>query len=278
MRIIFSSALTLLAATTVADAAGLVTLNLNSPQNGQTVAPGQRIDWHIDVEVSTGANEGLALLLVDLVQGIFNPALVDLPSATPGSAVSAQFEAPAGFSNVPSGFGGTPDGDPGARNLRQIGGAQNTFGVPGQIMGQVTTVTAGVGQSGPVVFAEGSFDAPSAAGMYAFQIEFPTAITLDAINAPPAFSPVSQAAAVVSNPIITFEVDPSVVVLGDLNCDGAVDQQDVGPFVLAVIDPDAYAAGFPSCDASRANVNGDGASDGLDIAQFVTCLLLGGCP
>jgi serine protease AprX len=65
---------------------------------------------------------------------------------------------------------------------------------------------------------------------------------------------------------------------GDLNCDGLLDTSDIDPFVLALIDPAAYAAAFPECFPIRADLNGDGLVDGADIDPFVTCLTGGGCP
>ncbi len=63
-------------------------------------------------------------------------------------------------------------------------------------------------------------------------------------------------------------------VLGDLNCDGAVDFDDINPFVLALTDPDSYFATFPTCNIWRADVNQDGTVDFDDINPFVA--LLGG--
>src|SRR5436309_2608684 len=60
---------------------------------------------------------------------------------------------------------------------------------------------------------------------------------------------------------------------GDLNCDGAVNQFDVEPFVLALIDPAAYAAAYPTCNINRADMNGDSVIDGLDTQAFVAALL-----
>jgi len=62
---------------------------------------------------------------------------------------------------------------------------------------------------------------------------------------------------------------------GDLNCDGVVDGFDIQPFVLALIDPAAYAAAYPSCYWMYADCNGDGAVDGFDVQPFVA-LLAGG--
>jgi hypothetical protein len=56
---------------------------------------------------------------------------------------------------------------------------------------------------------------------------------------------------------------------GDLNCDGAVNNFDIDPFVLALTDPSGYAQKFPDCDRMLADVNGDGVVDNFDIDPFV---------
>ncbi len=57
--------------------------------------------------------------------------------------------------------------------------------------------------------------------------------------------------------------------LGDLNCDGRADFDDISPFVLAITGPAAYDAAFPTCQL----VNGDFDGDALvlfdDIDAFV---------
>ncbi|TWT42411.1 hypothetical protein RAS1_35430 [Phycisphaerae bacterium RAS1] len=63
--------------------------------------------------------------------------------------------------------------------------------------------------------------------------------------------------------------------LGDLNCDGAVNVLDINPFILALSDPAAYAAAYPTCEIANGDVNGDGNVDVLDINPFVA-LLSGG--
>jgi photosystem II stability/assembly factor-like uncharacterized protein len=63
-----------------------------------------------------------------------------------------------------------------------------------------------------------------------------------------------------------------VAIAGDLNCDGAVNGYDIDPFVLALTDPEAYAAQLPDCDYMLADVNGDGAVNGYDIDPFVGVL------
>ncbi|MGH6958864.1 MAG: hypothetical protein ACREE7_00120, partial [Dongiaceae bacterium] len=60
---------------------------------------------------------------------------------------------------------------------------------------------------------------------------------------------------------------------GDLNCDGAVNNFDIDPFVLALLDPAAYAAAYPDCDIDLADVNGDGVVNNFDIDPFVELLL-----
>ncbi len=69
-----------------------------------------------------------------------------------------------------------------------------------------------------------------------------------------------------------------VAVRGDMNCDGAVNAQDVTPFVEALLDPAAYAAAFVCCRIQNADINGDGTVDGLDIAPFTNCQFSGHCP
>lgn len=62
-------------------------------------------------------------------------------------------------------------------------------------------------------------------------------------------------------------------VVADMNCDGAVTADDIAPFVLALLDADAYATAYPCCDIANADVNNDQNSDGLDIGPFVQALL-----
>ncbi|MGD8451965.1 MAG: hypothetical protein PVJ57_09125 [Phycisphaerae bacterium] len=73
---------------------------------------------------------------------------------------------------------------------------------------------------------------------------------------------------------------PTMALTGDLNCDGAVDNFDISPFVLALTatPPDylEYYALYPDCDHMHADVNGDGAVDNFDISPFVQLLLNGG--
>jgi len=65
---------------------------------------------------------------------------------------------------------------------------------------------------------------------------------------------------------------PPVGQPGDLNCDGAVNNFDIDPFVLALTDPAGYAQQFPNCDRMLADINGDGVVDNFDIDPFVKLL------
>ncbi len=58
------------------------------------------------------------------------------------------------------------------------------------------------------------------------------------------------------------------IALGDLNCDGSVDFDDINPFVLALTSQTGYAAAFSSCNY----LNGDGDVDFDDIKAFVALL------
>ncbi|HVP11774.1 MAG TPA: hypothetical protein VMV94_11375 [Phycisphaerae bacterium] len=56
---------------------------------------------------------------------------------------------------------------------------------------------------------------------------------------------------------------------GDMNCDGHVYLDDVGPFVAALVNP----AGYPYSCIENADLSGDGVADGMDIEPFVDILL-----
>lgn len=256
-------------------AAGTVMVSLTSPQANTSVAPGQPIHWRMEADVSDGDNAGLALILVDLVQSVANPQTFDLVAPTEVPSAMQKFAAPSGFANPNGGYTGHLDGAPGAWNVRQIGGAQNSFGQAGLSIGQVVDVDAGVGQSSPVLIAKGSFPAPPTPGVYSVFLENIFANTFDTINTPPTASPVSPAGAFPADAGITFTVDDTIHLRADLNCDGAVNGLDVAPFALALLDGASYEASYPSCELSQADVNDDSQIDTNDIAAFVDCLLSG---
>jgi hypothetical protein len=266
--------------TLLARAGGTVTFNLSSPSNGATVSPGESIEWTITVSVSTADNLGLALAAVDLVQDAANPAFFELPAGeTPLDMTD--FDRPDGISNpgaggVGSAYGGTAMGSVGHKDLIQIGGAQNTFGVPGDGIGLDYDVRGGVGQDAPQILATGSFLAPSAPGLYAFYLENQIANTLDGIAAPPTFSPISGATALLGDGQITFTVE--AICIGDMNCSGQIGFDDINPFVLYLSNQPAWETTFPGCPAENGDINcdgtyGQGSFD--DINPFVA--LMGQC-
>lgn len=62
-------------------------------------------------------------------------------------------------------------------------------------------------------------------------------------------------------------------VLGDMNCDGMLNADDVPPFVQALIDPVGYVADHPQCDINRGDINASTTVDGLDIDPFSAALI-----
>jgi hypothetical protein len=259
-----------------------VTLYLTSSVAGQTIAPGTTVDWTISAQVSTDGNRGLALLSTNLAQAAGNQSLFDIPPATSIGPLMAAFDRPAGISNpgpTGSAFGGTPSGTPGEKNLMQVGGCQNTFGMPGIECGLETSVTPDIGQSDPVIVASGSFPAPQAAGDYTFRLISPVATVLNDVYpepTPPAHWPVSAATVNWANANFSFTV--LSVCVGDLNCNGSIGFDDINPFVLYQSNFAAWQAEFPACNPLNGDINcdgtyGEGAFD--DINPFV--VLMGQC-
>ncbi len=60
--------------------------------------------------------------------------------------------------------------------------------------------------------------------------------------------------------------------LGDMDCDGDVDFDDINAFVLAFSGPAAYYAAYPDCNYLNADINGDGDVNFEDINAFVALL------
>jgi hypothetical protein len=59
---------------------------------------------------------------------------------------------------------------------------------------------------------------------------------------------------------------------GDLNCDGAINNFDIDPFVLALTNENGYKSQYPNCNRLLADVNNDGLVDNFDIDPFVRLL------
>ena len=71
-----------------------------------------------------------------------------------------------------------------------------------------------------------------------------------------------------------YEFDqPPTFLLGDMNCDGVLDGRDIGPFVLAVLDPPAYAATYPGCNINRADIDGNALINVDDVPPFIDLLI-----
>jgi hypothetical protein len=67
-----------------------------------------------------------------------------------------------------------------------------------------------------------------------------------------------------------------LLTLGDLNCDGHVNFNDINPFVLAITSAAQYALAYPNCNRNFADCNHDGVVDFDDINPFVAILSGGG--
>ncbi len=63
--------------------------------------------------------------------------------------------------------------------------------------------------------------------------------------------------------------------LGDMNCDGAINNGDIDPFVLAITQPGQYPVDYPDCDINNADCNQDSFVNNGDIDAFLA-LLTGG--
>ena len=47
---------------------------------------------------------------------------------------------------------------------------------------------------------------------------------------------------------------------------------DIEPFLVALFEPESYAAKYPNCDINLGDINGDGSIDALDIEPFIGLL------
>ncbi len=64
--------------------------------------------------------------------------------------------------------------------------------------------------------------------------------------------------------------------VGDLNCDDAVDFSDINPFILALTNLPLYETTYPGCPFENRDINADGSFNFADINPFVALLTGGG--
>ena len=240
------------------------TVSLSSSQDSLYVAPGATIDWSIAVLVSSGDNDGLALVCANLVQNSSNPAFIDLPPADEVPVDMAKFSRPDGISNpgeggATTGYIGVQRGDAGAMNLIQIGGGQNTFGQAGGIVGTDPDCIPGVGQGSAQLVASGSFTAPTTRGHYELQLEEVIANVILEHNTPPDHSPVSSATVTLSPGTFSFEV----TCLSDINGTGMVDLADL----QALLSSYGTLSGATWADG---DLDGDGDVDLADLQALLS--------
>lgn len=264
-----------------------VSVSLTSPQNAQTVSPGATVSWTISFTTSLGDNQGLALLSADLVQDEDNPAFVDLVPAATVPVAMTNFSRPAGISNPgeanpATGYGGVQRGAVGARNLIQIGGGQNNFGVAqpgGTGIAENASVTPGIGQSGSVTLASGSFAAPSVEGDYTVSLANVVANTLVQRNDPPAFSPASRATTSLAAGAITFTVGAGGCPNPDVRCDNAdIFPDGAADCVVNISDLGALLANYQPGVGGKTRAQGDifplGGGNGIvdlsDLGQMLS--------
>ncbi|MEM6256856.1 MAG: PEP-CTERM sorting domain-containing protein [Planctomycetota bacterium] len=70
-----------------------------------------------------------------------------------------------------------------------------------------------------------------------------------------------------------IRLEPIFTILGDLNGDGVLDDNDINPFVQALVDPTTYAATFAELNPDDlGDFNDDGVLNNLDIFGFVNAL------
>jgi hypothetical protein len=78
--------------------------------------------------------------------------------------------------------------------------------------------------------------------------------------------------------LVLARVVPEGLLVGDVNCDGAVGFGDINPFVLYLANFASWQAAYPACDPRNGDINGDGTygqwSFG-DINPFVELLTRG---
>ncbi|MBK8915836.1 MAG: hypothetical protein IPM64_14800 [Phycisphaerales bacterium] len=62
---------------------------------------------------------------------------------------------------------------------------------------------------------------------------------------------------------------------GDMNCDGLLNNFDIDPFVIAIVDPESYVESYPGCSLLIGDMNLDGQLNNFDIDLFIECIVNG---
>jgi hypothetical protein len=73
--------------------------------------------------------------------------------------------------------------------------------------------------------------------------------------------------------VVTEHLTNSRFDLGDLNCDGLVDGEDIGPMIEAVLNLPAYESNYPACSEGRGDFTLDDQTNDLDIDGFASALV-----
>ncbi|MGE0481352.1 MAG: beta-propeller fold lactonase family protein [Phycisphaerae bacterium] len=205
--------------------------------------------------ISAGGNRVLAYS-VSVADGVLTPVLgmpFESPGASPKSAVSSSDDR---FLFVAHGTDATC----------------RTFAIDAE-SGQLTPTGAffDVGLQGSLgdvavlddllLITDNTTATDGLTGLYSFTIQPDGSFTPN--------GPIASTAGIAPTALAVWK--PTLLV-GDLNCDGLVNNFDIDPFVLAIADPEAYAAAYPGCNRSAADVNGDGLVNNFDIDDFVALL------
>lgn len=61
--------------------------------------------------------------------------------------------------------------------------------------------------------------------------------------------------------------------IGDMNCDGLINTEDIDVFALRLIFPTVYSESYPECDPLAGDCSGDGIVSTSDIDCFVAIIL-----
>jgi len=128
-------------------------------------------------------------------------------------------------------------------------------GVPDSVFGQLGSFLTNSPNHGL------GMDMPDASGLFG-----PTGVTID---------PARNVHIVDTNNMRALRYDAPFGRLGDMNCDGLIDLNDVPAWVTAVLNPTAYLSTFPACDITLGDLNADGHIDGRDVRGLVTAILTG---